>query len=77
MREMLLELGPAENSMNILREEFREAKRLLRESRRVVGAVNVSAGFDDHRRQFIDGDEWICHEIYLAWIERISPNDRF
>lgn len=76
LREMRLELGTVQNTLEHLRDELREEKKLLRESRRAFAKVSVTDGFDVRRRRFADPVDWIRHETYLAWIERISPTER-
>ena len=76
LREMRLELGIAQKSVEHLRDELRDEKKLLRESRRAFAKVTVNEGFDVRRRRFVEPADWIRHEIYLAWIDRISPTER-
>ena len=61
--------------MRDLEDELRAQRKQLRESRRTSDAPAASR-FDDRRAQWLDADDWVRHEILLAWVDRVAPSDR-
>nr|WP_274637370.1 hypothetical protein [Microbacterium bovistercoris] len=71
------ERGELERKLRELREQRRGSTQALREARKVAQrdpAVRESR--EDRRARWLSGDEWVRHEIYLAWVERVSASDR-
>jgi hypothetical protein len=76
LREALAELGEAQHNQARLEEEQRGLKRRLRETRRSTLTPAATNEFDQRKNQWTHTHDWIRHEIYLAWVTRVSPTDR-
>ncbi|GAA1938947.1 hypothetical protein [Agromyces allii] len=75
LRDALAELGEVRAHARDLEDELRAQRRHLRESRRVSSAPEAPR-FADRRAQWLDADDWVRHEILLAWVDRVAPSDR-
>jgi len=75
LRDALAELGELRAHARDLDDELRAQRRQLRESRR-ISAVPDAPRIADRRAKWIDADEWVRHEILLAWVDRVAPSDR-
>lgn len=76
---MRLELGEMYAENHVLRAQLRKMRAdqqtqrtMLRKSRQLVSA----SGYADRRERFDSVEEWVRHEIYLAWIDRLGAGDR-
>ncbi len=76
-REALAELAEARHVVAALRDEHRELKQQLFKARKTMGAASPAIdGYRARREQWVDADEWVRHEVYLAWIDRVAPSER-
>lgn len=76
---MRLELGElhAENyrlrdQLHKMRSDQRALRTMLRKVRRTVPV----SGYSQRRQNFDCAEDWVRHEIYLAWIDRLDAGDR-
>ncbi len=79
LQALRLELGEVKSANAQLRDRLRtvqadqrEQRALLRKARRRESATATAKD----RPRFATGDEWMIHEIYLAWLDRVEPEDR-
>jgi hypothetical protein len=76
---MRLELGELHAENRKLRDQLRKTRSdqqtqrtLLRKARQADATPKSS----DRRQRFDGADEWVRHEIYLAWVSRMDAGDR-
>ncbi|GAA1511099.1 hypothetical protein BJ978_001557 [Agromyces terreus] len=75
LRDALAELGELRSHARDLDDQLRAQRRQLRESRRMPAASDAPR-IADRRAQWLDADDWVRHEILLAWVDRVPPSDR-
>ncbi|WP_137843033.1 hypothetical protein [Microbacterium sp. 2FI] len=76
LREELAERGELERQLKELKAQQLATTRAVRESRRAAPAVVPVASVDDRRSRWVDDEQWVRHEVYLAWVERVEPGER-
>ncbi|TAM66116.1 MAG: hypothetical protein EPN48_17300 [Microbacteriaceae bacterium] len=75
-REALIESATLRHTVAQLREEQRDQKRILRTVRRDAARPALSSAHADRRAQWLTLDDWVRHEIYLAWVDRVPAAER-
>lgn len=76
MREALADLGTANRRILELEGERRQSTRTLREARRATPAGQTRESREARRARWASAEEWVRHEVYLAWVERVSATER-
>lgn len=71
--EVLAENSRLKRDLAAVRGDQQAQRTLLRRARQQERAVPGPAA---RRERFDDADEWLRHEIGLAWIDRLGPSDR-
>ncbi len=71
-----LELGESERDRARYREELTRVKRELRSRGRPDPQPAPADSPADRRARWIDDESWVRHELYLGWVERVSPGER-
>lgn len=54
----------------------RDEQRTQRTMLRSLGKLAEKNSYAGRRARFDDDDEWMRHEVHLAWINRLTPEDR-
>jgi hypothetical protein len=75
-QDALAELGEVRREVQAQKEELRDQRRQLRESRRKVVPVASALTMLQRRERWLEPDEWVRHETYLARVDRVAPTDR-
>ncbi len=73
-REVLADNAGLERRIAALEAERRAGTRALREARRARGSAVAER--DARRARWAHDEEWMRHELYLAWVERVSAAER-
>lgn len=72
LRELHAENFRQQEQLRKLKAEQQTQRALLRQARQTVSEPRHV----QRRERFDTADDWVRHEIYLAWIERMDPRDR-
>jgi regulator of replication initiation timing len=75
VKELLQENGSAMQQGRDVRDRLKDAQASLREARRTGTEVTAESPRDRQAR-FASNHDWIQHELYLQWIERLDPATR-
>gem|GEM_PF-900461 len=75
-REALAELGDEKRATRALKDEQRELKSQLFRARKASVATTPADPYRMRREQWLDEVDWVRHEIYLAWVDRVAPGER-
>lgn len=76
---VLLELGQLHDVVTRLRRELTEAQKSAREQRQLLrrrSRGEPASPFGDRRSKFDAAEEWVRHEVLLAWVDRFDPATR-
>lgn len=77
LREELAERGALERELKELKEQRRLSTHALRDARKTGRPTPApAAGRADRRTRWSTDEEWIRHEVYLAWVDRVAPTER-
>lgn len=74
-----LELNETRAHSRRLKDELRAAREEQRTQRAMLRSLNKQAdrnSYAGRRERFDDDGEWMRHEVCLAWIDRLTPEDR-
>ncbi len=75
VQQLVSDGARATESARTLREQLKDAQARLRSAVRKVNDTSPQTP-RDRRDRFADAEQWIRHELYLQWIERLDPTTR-
>lgn len=75
-REVRLELGEALHEIGGLKNELLRTKRALLDARNQRPAGPTGDSRDERMARWAHADDWVRHEIYLAWVARVGSGER-
>lgn len=73
--DLLTEKQRALDDARTLRDRLKDAQASLRAARRTAADV-APATARDRRSRFADAEQWLRHELYLQWIDRLDASTR-
>ncbi|MDM4764322.1 hypothetical protein QT381_15055 [Galbitalea sp. SE-J8] len=76
LRQERAERGELERRVREDEAQRRSITRELRKARAASASVAVENTRDERRALWLGDKEWLEHEIYLAWVERVAAPDR-
>lgn len=76
--QVKVELAESLQEAAKLKAVLSDARRALRSNARAAGSVAAPSGPSrgERRARWSDDKQWLRHEIYLAWVDRVEPSER-
>lgn len=75
LREELILRATLQRDNAELEERRKQSAKALRQARRAAPQADAET-LTDRRAKWASAEEWVRHEVYLAWVERVVPTER-